>query len=242
MKTLVEVNASGLLHPVKYPALKCSSLVGVLCSTKVRAKYNEIVSILKRLGYSEDEIYLGRQISAARAVLAGIKDLQNNAVLNKIDRIFLDDANRNYERVSVQLKDMLKREDNSLLISIKEFRQTVFPLEIEVSPDGGDPDKQNKTLADVLPSLRVHVEAKLDEIIEENRKLDLERENIERSKKQAIQNFEHVVHNIQKPYPGPLTLDKHDALKGLIDYCEKIVSLKITENIFKTLNLYTKMF
>lgn len=232
----MEGNASGLLHPVKYNALRCSGLVGILCSTKVRAKHNEVSTILRKLGYSDDDIFLGRQISASRAVLAGIKELQNNASLNNMDKVFLEDANKNFERVSVQLKEMLKREDVSLLISIKEFRQNVFPLETVTNDnelESNEDSKKSVTLrpmGESLPGLRVHVEAKISEIMEENRKLDLQRERFEKMKRQAIIDFDDVVHTVQKPYPGALSIGRHEALKCLIEYCDKIVALKIAEN------------
>jgi hypothetical protein len=231
-KTVMEGNEQGLLHPVKYRALKCSSLIGVLCSNKVRLRFNELNGILNQFGYTQENIILGRKISAARTVLAGIKDLQTATIAsNSLNAAsIIANSTKHFEQVAIELKEMLKQE-NSPLVSVLEFKAVIFPPDSTLNSPQTSASDMNRSIENKLhdsSSHKANAESQIHEIIEENLKLDREREDIEKKRRQTLLEFDQEVKRIH-PKLERMSLGRHDALRSLIEYCERAVSLQMAE-------------
>lgn len=229
MKTVLDENENGLMYPAKYHALKLNVLIGLLCSEKVKIKYNELSNVFQKFNdpkINDQSMYHGRKVAALRALMNGITDLRNGS--NSSHK-----KHRKFDFVKKELSELLKEQHQSssaVLISLKEFKSNVFVEKASrlittighshLSNNDGiilDVNLPNATTSEPIESLN-----SAESGVEDYQMINKEKAQ------ERIEQFNNELRTVQKSH-GLITLNRLDLLKSIIDYCEKSVSFLIVE-------------
>jgi hypothetical protein len=136
-KSVIEIDANGLAHPVKHPAIPLSALAYMLCSTKIKVGHEELKKMCNRLGFiSQEQSFLARKIAAVQVVLA-----MNDEVKSE-----------HYETFKQELWHLSK--GGEPLVSLQEFTDIIFP---------DDPVERETQMGIIKASRQEQVQAMMDE-------------------------------------------------------------------------------
>jgi hypothetical protein len=107
-KTVMTPDPHGLMHPVKHQALYLSSIISLLCSSRVKVGHQEVTSIFKHYQIADEDILLARQIAALNAVI----------------QVCIETKSSMTETYKCEVSELMKNESKSL--SINELMDVVF--------------------------------------------------------------------------------------------------------------------
>lgn len=108
LKTEMVRDSSGLVHPVKHAALPLSTLLGILCSPKVRIGFNELPGILQKFDFPASEVVRARKIAAVKAILG-----PNNGEGIK-------------QAMALKLELQKLTQEDEILVTLEEIRGVIF--------------------------------------------------------------------------------------------------------------------
>jgi hypothetical protein len=198
-KVVMERDANGLVHPVKYGALKLSTLTGLLCSYKVRLAHSELFNIYGKFGFTDraDMIHSLR-LAAVRLLLGP----NNGAGMGLA------------EELKTHLKDLVAERGEQLVTKL-ELAKIVFPED--------DEEREKELLA--LEADREQLEQTL---LEEKRKKEVMVERIEQRRIKTSKDFEANFRTIHTIKGASTTLDpkRHSALRDLMEFCKQNLAKK----------------
>jgi len=77
-KSVTEIDANGLAHPVKHPAITISALAYMLCSTKIKVGHQELLQMTNKLGFiTPEQTFHARRVAAMQVVLAMDEEIKS---------------------------------------------------------------------------------------------------------------------------------------------------------------------
>lgn len=136
-KSVIEIDANGLAHPVKHPAVPLSALAYILCSTRIKVGHEELQKICNRLGFiTPEHAFHARQIAAVQVLLAMNDEVQSE----------------HYEEFKQELWQLSK--GGEPLVSLQEFTDVIFPE---------DPEEREAQFALIRNSRQLQVQTMMDE-------------------------------------------------------------------------------
>jgi hypothetical protein len=110
-KTIMTPDPNGLMHPVKHNALYLSSIVTLLCSSRVKVGHQEIAAIFRHYGASDEDIELARQIAAFNAVI----------------QVSIETKSSLTDSYKAEVSELMKNETK--LLSMNELMDVVFSVD-----------------------------------------------------------------------------------------------------------------
>ncbi len=190
-KTVLTPDPHGLMHPVKHPSLYLSSIVSLLCSSRIKVGHQEITAILQEFGSADRDILLARRIAAYNAIIQ--VSIETKSLLT--------------ESYKAQVSELMK--DETALISLHELTDLIFDR---------DPQKRDDQLAFV----KGNRQNEANKMLEEKRRKDDLKEQLERRRMKLIEDFEKLLEAMQF-YKGIMTQNRIDAFHYLIKHCQKLI-------------------
>lgn len=166
-KAKVEAGTNGLSMQVKHAAINAGNLVFLLCSSKIRVGYDEIIKLLTALNLNEDQILHARRIAALQVVTT----------------VSSEGKGKLYEQFYNELLQLSISRDDAL-VSIADLMDVVF------SPEKSERDGQ----LDVIAKNKT---AQVNAMIEEKKQKDELRKQTEMRRQRMMRDFEESLQTIQ---------------------------------------------
>ena len=166
-KSVTEIDANGLAHPVKHPAITLSALAYMLCSTKIKVGHEELLKMTNKLGFiTPDQTFQARRVAAMQVVLAMNEETKSE----------------HYETFKQEHWHLMK--GGEPLVSLQEFIDIIF------SPD---PEEREQQFALIRNSRQEQVQA----MIEEKKTKATMKQRAAARKKKMIDDFTVALATIQ---------------------------------------------
>ena len=198
-KTFLELDSSGLTHPVKYPALHMSTLTLLLCSSRVKIGHKELRDLYDQMGFSDQDhqqVFHSRQVAALNVVLGNSGDQDTPQYLQ-------------YRQELLELTLGVEEP----LVSMQELVKVVFPAD----------EEERQALFKTIYDNR---QKEADAVLAEKRRKEMLKDQAETRRKRLVDDFEGSLEglNILDFKDGRLTPEKLNDFIAMLDRCQKFIA------------------